>query len=67
MCIEILFLAWAQIHFLDEVSFIFPLFFFYSVYLAFIRNSGPSFQIVFTAAERGSNFQEAQPSLQNTK
>lgn len=41
--------------------------FFHSIYLAFTQDSGPSLQIVFTAAERGSNFQEAQPSLQNTK
>lgn len=41
--------------------------FFHSIYLAFTQQSGHSLQIVFTAAERGSNFQEAQPSLQNTK
>lgn len=41
--------------------------FFYSIYLAFTQGPGPSLQIVFTAAERGSNAQEAQPSLQNTR
>lgn len=41
--------------------------FFHPVCLAFTQHSGPSLQIAFPAAEKGLDFQEAQPSLLNTK
>lgn len=67
MCIDILFLAWAQIYFLDTVSFVFSSAFFILFVWHLPNTPDLLFKLFFTAAERGSTFSEAQPSLQNTK
>lgn len=66
MCIDISLLAWAQIHFLDAVSFIFPSAFFI-LFAWHLPNTLDLLLKLFLQQQKGLDFQEAQPSLRNTK
>lgn len=68
MCIDILFLAWAQIYFFDAVSFIFPSAFFILFAWHLLNTLDPLCKIAFTAAERGSTSKKPNPPCErNTK
>lgn len=61
VCIDILFLAWAQIYFLDAASFIFPSAFFILFAWHLPSTLDPLFKLLFQQQKRGSTSKKPNP------